>query len=360
MSLEYGENKNREMDPQLAIALGKAIADNLPRTTAVPNGGWMKVRDMTGVSADDWMDFRNGFEISCAINGWDDQRARRECGRHVVGKAGVRVRRIPLGDAVGPNGEPVGPIKDLLDAYEERFIPKVSREHWKMEVKCAVQREDESIMAWCNRYREAYTRAYPEVNDPDSWAEAVGGFVNGLRHKQVAHDTRDKEPATITMALKHALSAEANRYVSIHVARSRGEAPPEPGEGTSKKMQQMQQGGFKFKGNCNHCRKPGHMKRDCEEFKRSGGSGSNGSGSNSGNGSSPYARGGSSGRGGRGGGGRGAGRGGNSNAHRIQELQRELQSLQAEPPTASTAATGANTEPQANSGWNTAYPKQGN
>ena len=329
-----------------ANVLADAVQHQVPLPHHPPRGGYKKLRPLSSATPEDWIDWRDHFSIVQAMNGWNNQRARREIAASMTGSARRLVRSIQVGDEVEDGDDDAEDFVDLLDAYGQRFQPTIAVEHLKMKVRCAQQKEDETINEWLGRYRDMYDRAYPELvllnGDIEEWPDAITGFVNGLRHKTVAHDTRDKNPDSMTAALTAALNSEANRFVGMNVDKTRGELPKDPLASISKAaaakaIQQME--GSAPGGPCHYCGKPGHFKRDCEHYQRAqvyydnrkkaetggGGSGQASGGSSNRSSSAPYdvnqrGRGGKRGRGGRGGSSRGGSSGSDGATKRIQQV----------------------------------------
>src|SRR5210317_2265103 len=100
------------MDNDVARALTAAI-QGLADANAARAGGSKKVRTLSTRSARDWRNWRQHFEDVARINGWNNQRQRREARTSMEGEAFENIKDINIEvDNLA--------IADLLNAYEAR------------------------------------------------------------------------------------------------------------------------------------------------------------------------------------------------------------------------------------------------
>lgn len=88
-----------------------------------------------------WQAWKTAFTHAANINGWNNQRARREIAASMAGYAMQRVDDIPINDVADAED-----YARLLDAYEARFLPRAASDMALTEfVKCR-QKEEESVL----------------------------------------------------------------------------------------------------------------------------------------------------------------------------------------------------------------------
>jgi len=103
-----------------------------------------KVEPFSSTDGVEWQTWRTSFEITVRINGWNDQRARRELAAAMTGSAQLYVRDIPVGD----DAVPVEDVPVLLAAYEQRFLPQAAGDLARIELREAKQKPDETVVGW--------------------------------------------------------------------------------------------------------------------------------------------------------------------------------------------------------------------
>jgi len=288
----------REVATQAAAAALVAVGT----TTAVPS---KRLKEFGSTSPKDWVAWKDNFKIISKLNKWNDERARAELGSSMIGDAKTFVQHIPL-DIDGDNTKS---IKELLQAYEDTFLPLAEEDMNRSNFNKARQGETEDLAAWHNRVRCLYIRMYPEMTMAkiDLVREVITTFIKGLFDGQIRLAVISNNPKTFddarisAQAITAALSPENQRENSI-VAMDRDPlvaATPAPHQRRAQPWQE-----------CFGCRRKGHFQNDCPDSKtgpRNGGVRQRHDSSRS--------RGGWRGRGRRGG--RGRGRGGNFDKQKI-------------------------------------------
>ncbi len=284
----------------------------------------------------DWAIWRRNCVTRITVNGWNNQRARREIATAMKGAAAAWIQDIDIADAAIPlpAGAPAGAVADaadynlLLDAYEARFLPPAASDVLRVQFQKAMQREGETVLAWHSRLRHLFTRAYPHLNAAAVQAspDLKDRFILGLSDAKVRENTWNRRPADYMTAYLDASNLTAGEVV-LHGREADPFAPPpvkkeigqlgEDGEGTN-----ALRAGTKKSGQrgieCHRCHKTGHMAKECWAPAPAGKPGRGGrGGQRSGRGRGGGGRVGKSGDGGRRGdkkGGRTGGRGGRQRA----------------------------------------------
>lgn len=328
------------MTPQDIAALAKAMQGGR-------GGSGPKVPLLEDTQVESWRDFRHIFEAAFVINGWTNQRARRELGAKMCKSARQITINIPLDDGIVDGTNDAGPIKVLLDAYQHKFEPLVNAEYTLALANAAKQTETEDLVQFHGRLKALFDRGYPELVslagfDMNTWPVLRNKFTDGLVDQSLADFVRQKSPTTYEAALVAAQEARAAKFRQKAAKSYAYTAPPDPSSKskagihalysgaamspqeellalharisaiTSPQPGPAQAGGVStFTGECHFCHEVGHMARNCTKKKLANsyfpqGGESRGGGRGGG-------RGGARGRGGRGrNGGRGGGREGAS------------------------------------------------
>jgi len=234
--------------------------------------GFKKLTILTSTDASDWRTWRANFTVVAQINGWDEIRQRREIAAAMEGDAKKSTMDI--------DHEVAGTGKDLLDAYEARFVTQASSDLSRVTFMNAKQRPDETILAWHARVRDAFHRAYPGV-DADTSRALIDRFILGLTSGRVVEYVWDRRPATFSSALTDcsnkmaSLAVIANRNRSHHqggmAANPMMNIKTEPGV---RSMEYHQQGynqprNYSTNVTCWICNKQGHVRDECPYYLKS-------------------------------------------------------------------------------------------
>lgn len=227
---------------------------------AVGAGGGTRKRitPFSSAEASEWRIWRKNFETAATINDWADLRQRREASAAMEGAAARAVHDID--HAVAPNI----PIANLLNAYENRFIPAAAGRLARAEFTSAKQRPAETVLQWHTRVREIFVRAYPAriVNDDQ---QLMDQFTNNLVDLTIQAHTLDAAPATFQACLDTAQTKQANQMI-LHRQQDK------PALNSIDNVESIDAIGFRQnkerqKG-CWYCGHEGHQRQDCDSFKK--------------------------------------------------------------------------------------------
>jgi hypothetical protein len=236
-----------------------------------------KVGSFNSGNGVEWGKWRSNFTMICTINGWDDQRARREIFSSMTGDVKAYVEHIPAGDDIVAPALVAPPHEQLLDAYEAMFMTAAAGDAARVAMRDARQAETETVLQWHSRLRHLWRRSHPGATEVQMQAnrDLMDMFILGLAHATVRTKTWDARPATYALCLEQASNSAAS--ITILNAYPAGPAPAvkiEPGlfgiaAGTSGmdsartgRFQQPRPSGQEDR-KCHFCTKPGHLVRDC-------------------------------------------------------------------------------------------------
>ena len=318
---------------QLQAANGQIQQQQQQQNQPRPQG--KKVSPFSSGDGVAWVAWRDNFEYAVTINGWNNQRARREIASSMEGTAKQFVSSVPTHDGLVPGGQDAAPYAGLLDAYEAVFLPPAATAAAQNDLHAAQQSPEESVLAWHGRIRHIYRRAYPQAQQAaiDTSAALKHNFIRGLRDDSVHSKVSLVNPADFAACLGVAVHAESvakaerERQPRSHRLSAMGTGA-ETAAAAGADVSALRRSGSGYQPRCYNCNQPGHIRRECPEPQKpwqqsvGGGRGSaGGRGSRRGRGgSSSFGRGG---RGGRGRGGRGNGRSRSDLLRRISQMFHE-------------------------------------
>ena len=210
-----------------------------------------KVEPLTSADPQDWIAWRDSFEITVGINNWGHQRARRELAAAMQGEAKRAVIDIDIqADAHAAD------VVLLLNIYEARFVTAAAGDLARAEFREAKQKEEETILQWHARLRQLYIRAYPNLNAAaiNASLDLRDAFILGLSDAQVKQDTWRARPLTFAAALTTAGNCHAGMIV-LKQATGMTEIKQEPIGAMAQPRP--------FQGRCWTCNRTGHRSNAC-------------------------------------------------------------------------------------------------
>lgn len=269
--------------------LAANVNNPAPAAAAAAAGGRKKLSTFSSGLPADWRVWRRNFRTIAEINGWDDLRQRREAYAAMEGDAARAVSDIQI---AAQNQT----IDQLLTSYEGRFVPEADGDLARADFLAARQRADETIIVWHTRLRELYMRAFPNQN-PNASMQLRNHFAYHLLDPVIKMYVMDQRPATYADCLEVAQNKHANQLIFAATTGAKGMnalinaldplvasavIPPESsggvqamgnrgfsrGKRTNFRSGGRGRGGSGGKTTCWYCRKDGHVRDDCFEFKK--------------------------------------------------------------------------------------------
>lgn len=223
--------------------------------------------------ADEWLQWRARFVNIARCKGWNDAQQRRALAQSMSGKAIEATQHVRL-EADG--ALPALTAEEALNAYEAKFITTAGTKRARSEFLSAVQGKAETTPQWHTRISTLYRRAHPAA-DVETSHELIERFCLGMWNAVVTERTLTDNPGTMTQALN-----DASRHIATLVTMERrldGRSRTDKGINSVQGSDQSQGGnGGNGRNNtagrnvnaiiCHHCRKPGHIRRQCFAYKK--------------------------------------------------------------------------------------------
>ena len=162
----------------------------------------LKLPRYSHTAKEDWTVFRWQFETVVGVNQYDDLNARMALSSVMDGAAALVTMDI---NRVGGNLT----LQQLMNRYEERFLPPAASQLAMMRFDAAYQAPKESEVRWHARLRAIYMRAYPNAVGGADVPQLIRKFVIGLKNAKIREQTLRNGPATYALALDSALGEKA-------------------------------------------------------------------------------------------------------------------------------------------------------
>ena len=224
-------------------------------------GGGKKVSLYSEATPASWLVWKKHFQVVATINEWNDERQRRELAASMEGQAGRLVRGIAVDQVPAVN------INQLLQQFEEKFMPAVESDLAVATFESAQQLADETPIVWSARCSELYLRAYPN-GDPNSRI-LINRFTVGLIDREIASFVHEQRPQTYANATTAAQTKTASKmFIQAQWKGGGGRAKGglnAIGDGITAVAKKKKV----TNGRCFFCGEKGHLRRDCEEYQKS-------------------------------------------------------------------------------------------
>jgi len=253
------------MNQQQLDALIQALGRMQPAPAPAANpGGTRKLSPLSSVEGADWRVWRRAFEQTALINNWNDMRGRREIYAAMEGEAARNTQDLEPGQ--------FGNVADMLAAFEARFVPAADTKLCRAQFESARQLPNEQMTAWHARLRELFIRAFPGQAVEDS-ALLIDQFIKRMYDHKTAEWVINASPATYVQALATSQNVLANQLF-LNGRKSDGNSKG----GVSAMSEFAMEDGTNAEewdinllnatATCWFCKKTGHLRDDCREFKK--------------------------------------------------------------------------------------------
>jgi hypothetical protein len=123
----------------------------------VGGGGGHKTANFSSAEGTKWCIWRRNFEQTIQINGWANERSQREAAAAMESTAAEFTSDI-LAHVAGRA------VADMLNLYENRFLPAAAGQLASAQFQTAAQMEGEQMAVWHARLRTIFERAFPGEN----------------------------------------------------------------------------------------------------------------------------------------------------------------------------------------------------
>lgn len=260
---------------QLAAANAQVLAAQQAAQQQVPLPGLanrignQRIDKFTNGADDSWITWRTHFLTMAQLNNFNDLQQRLALRGCMSGDAALAVQDIDGQEVI--NG--IAPtIHTVLARYQARFLPPAASQIARSKFEAARQGPTESSLKYHARMRALYNESYPDAADE---VGLIRRYIQGLRRKDVRTQVMRLNPVTYQGALEAAQNEASVAQQSKLCELGAAPAGAEPMDIDA--MQAIQEGGRNNnsynggkpnnngarKGNCHHCKKPGHWKKDC-------------------------------------------------------------------------------------------------
>jgi hypothetical protein len=173
-----------------------------------PEPARAKLEPFEQTGAVEWGVFRDRFTYVAELNLWTPANARMHLVAHMKGPARLATKHIPSRQ----HENPVPPLEEMLQEYEDIFITPAATAAAKNEYVSCRQKTGESEVDYHSRMRFLRIRAYPQepAADLEASVDVIDRFLEGLIDSEVAFTTKKDGPATFTAALTACSLAKAH------------------------------------------------------------------------------------------------------------------------------------------------------
>ena len=151
-----------------------------------------KILDFSNLPGENFLAWRSQFQVIANYHRWTDEEAKQLAYAYMKGMALESVMDVRL---TGP--ETIG---EILDEYQNRFLPESDSQILRAQFTCVVQLPNESVQKLHARMRVLYHLAYPDPNTRNE-VYLTEKFINALNNCEVQNYVRRRKPPTYTKAL---------------------------------------------------------------------------------------------------------------------------------------------------------------
>ena len=217
-----------------------------------------KIQYFANLPGENFLAWRSQFQVIASYHRWSDNEAKQLVYAYMKGTALESVMDISL---TGPKT-----IGQVLDSYQDRFLPECDSQLLRAQFACVVQMPNESVQKLHARMMVLYHLAYPNKGTLNE-VYLIEKFISALNNREVQNYVRRRKPTTYAKALS--ITNEETSFVLMDIATHApgGLQAPVPGDNSfiatlsAKRTDSGRHLAAKTK--CCYGDKEGHIKERC-------------------------------------------------------------------------------------------------
>ena len=217
-----------------------------------------KVQYFANLPGENFLAWRSQFQVIATYHRWSDDEAKQLVYAYMKGTALESVMEICL---TGPET-----IEQVLDAYQDSFLPECDSPLMRAQFACVVQMSNESVQKLHARMRVLYYLAYPDASTLNE-VDLIEKFISALNNREVQNHVRRRKPPTYAKALS--IGNEETSFVLMDIATHApgGLQAPVPGDNSFIAAVHAKCPGTgqhpTARHRCYYCDEEGHIKERC-------------------------------------------------------------------------------------------------
>ena len=217
-----------------------------------------KIMHFANLPGENFLAWRSQFQVIADYHRWSDEEAKQLAYAYMKGTALESIMDICL---TGP--ETIGQV---LDEYQNRFLPESDSQLLRAQFACVVQLPNESVQKLHARMRVLYHLAYPDANTRNE-VYLIEKFISALNNHEVQNYVRRRKPPTYAKALH--IANEETSFILMDLATHApgGLQAPMPGDTSfiaALKARRTESGRSSApRRKCYYCDEEGHFKEQC-------------------------------------------------------------------------------------------------
>ena len=198
-----------------------SVRGTRPNLTAMSSPHNAKIQYFGNLPGENFLAWRSQFQVIAKFNRWNDEEAKSMVFTYIKDTALESIMDVAL------TGTET--ITEILDKYQDRFLPECRSQLLRAQFACVVQLPNESVQKLHARLRVLYHLAYPEARDC-SEIYLIEKFVAALNNREVQNHVCRQKPTTYAKPLNI-----ANEKISLVLMDLATHAPgglqaPTPGD----------------------------------------------------------------------------------------------------------------------------------
>ena len=215
----------------------------------------MKIQYFANFLGENFLAWRSQFQVIASQHRWSDDEAKQLVYAYMKGTALESVMDISL------TGYKT--IGQVLDSYQDRFLPECNSQLLRAQFACMVQIPNESVQKLHARMRVLYHLAYPDKGTRNE-VYLIEKFISALNNREVQNNVRRRKPTMYAKALS--ITNEETLFVLMDIATHApsGLQAPVPGDNSfiaTLRAKRTDSGCHPAaKRKCYYCDEEGHIK----------------------------------------------------------------------------------------------------